>query len=32
MLHRGEMKAYAYPEVEISLASEYILLHPIVTL
>lgn len=32
MLHHGEMKAYAYSEMEIPLASEYILLHPIFTL
>lgn len=31
-LHHGEMKAYAYSEMKIPLASEYILLHPIFTL
>lgn len=32
MLRHGEMKAYAYSEVKIPLASEYTLLHPILTL
>lgn len=32
MLHHGDMKAYTYSEVKIPLASEYILLHPILTL